>query len=156
LGDVYFAGAVGSIVGTFLAGYVLIYAAPTSTIVTVVAAALAALAAAMLGGGTARVIGLAAAATLGLGALPPLVRLIPLPGVPLGGVAIPPLALVGHALALALGVTGVYRLLTAGVEDPAQPETETDAAEAFSHPEGRGRPRLGDLAALSFVASLTF
>lgn len=40
LGDVYFLGAVGSIVGTFLAGFVLMYLAPTSTIVILVAAAL--------------------------------------------------------------------------------------------------------------------
>ena len=45
IGDVYFFGAVGSIVGTFLAGFVLMYLAPTSTIVMLVAAALALLAA---------------------------------------------------------------------------------------------------------------
>ena len=45
IGDVYFCGAIGSIVGTFLAGFVLMYLAPTSTIVLVVAAALALLAA---------------------------------------------------------------------------------------------------------------
>ena len=33
IGDVYFWGAVGSIAGTFLAGFILIYLAPTSTIV---------------------------------------------------------------------------------------------------------------------------
>src|SRR3954469_25075480 len=40
IGDVYFFGAVGSIVGTFLAGFILMYLAPISTIVTIVAAAL--------------------------------------------------------------------------------------------------------------------
>ncbi len=40
LGDVYFWGAVGSIAGTFLAGFVLMYLAPTSTIVMLVAAGL--------------------------------------------------------------------------------------------------------------------
>ncbi len=40
IGDIYFLGAVGSIAGTFLAGYWLIYAAPTSTIVNLVAAGL--------------------------------------------------------------------------------------------------------------------
>jgi MFS family permease len=40
LGDVYFFGAVGSIAGTFLAGFVLMYLAPTSTIVILVAAGL--------------------------------------------------------------------------------------------------------------------
>ena len=48
IGDVYFWGAVGSIVGTFLAGFVLIYQAPTTTIVTVVAAALLVPAAALI------------------------------------------------------------------------------------------------------------
>ena len=40
LGDVYFFGAVGSIAGTFLAGFVLMYLAPTSTIIMLVAAGL--------------------------------------------------------------------------------------------------------------------
>ena len=46
IGDVYFWGAIGSIAGTFLCGFVLMYLAPTSTIVILVAAALALLAAA--------------------------------------------------------------------------------------------------------------
>ncbi len=50
IGDVYTLGAVGSIVGTFLAGFWLLYIAPTSTIVTIVAAALALLAAALANG----------------------------------------------------------------------------------------------------------
>src|SRR6516225_695396 len=33
IGDVYFSGAIGSIVGTYLAGFILIYWAPSSTIV---------------------------------------------------------------------------------------------------------------------------
>src|SRR6185437_11843281 len=41
IGDVYFWGAVGSIAGTFLAGFILMYVAPISTIVTLVAGALA-------------------------------------------------------------------------------------------------------------------
>src|SRR5947209_4944923 len=48
IGDVYFWGAVGSIAGTFLAGFILMYLAPISTIVTVVAAALALLAALLI------------------------------------------------------------------------------------------------------------
>src|SRR5271165_566378 len=46
IGDVYFCGAIGSIVGTFLAGFILMYLSPYSTIVLLVAAALALLAAA--------------------------------------------------------------------------------------------------------------
>ena len=49
IGDVYFWGAIGSIAGTFLCGFVLMYLAPTSTIVILVAAALALLAAALIG-----------------------------------------------------------------------------------------------------------
>ena len=49
IGDVYFWGAMGSIAGTFLCGFVLMYLAPTSTIVLLVAAALALLAAALIG-----------------------------------------------------------------------------------------------------------
>src|SRR5207245_3191163 len=45
IGDVYFWGAVGSIAGTFLSGFVLMYYAPSSTIILLVAAVLAVLAA---------------------------------------------------------------------------------------------------------------
>ena len=38
IGDVYFWGAVGSIVGTFFCGFVLIYLAPSSIIVLLIAA----------------------------------------------------------------------------------------------------------------------
>ncbi len=41
IGDVYFWGAMGSIAGTFLCGFVLMYLVPTSTIVILVAAAMA-------------------------------------------------------------------------------------------------------------------
>ena len=62
IGDVYFWGAVGSIAGTFLAGFVLMYVAPTSTIVAVVAAALALMAAALIGDLPGAVVGVLAAA----------------------------------------------------------------------------------------------
>src|SRR3954469_2227650 len=44
IGDVYFMGAVGSIAGTFLAGFILMYLVPISTVVPLVDAALALLA----------------------------------------------------------------------------------------------------------------
>src|SRR5262249_15189842 len=47
IGDIYFWGAMGSIAGTFLCGFILMYYLPTSTIVLVVAAALALLASAL-------------------------------------------------------------------------------------------------------------
>ncbi len=68
IGDIYFLGAVGSICGTFLAGFVLMYLAHVSTIVTLVAAALALLACLMFRGSPAgQVVGLLAAVCLGAG-----------------------------------------------------------------------------------------
>ncbi|MBX6313524.1 MAG: fused MFS/spermidine synthase [Isosphaeraceae bacterium] len=66
LGDVYFLGAVGSIVGTFIAGFWLIYLAPTSTIIAVIGAAYALLAAALLGDQRVAATGLGAALGVGV------------------------------------------------------------------------------------------
>jgi MFS family permease len=66
IGDVYFWGAIGSILGTFLAGFWLIYMAPTSIIVVAVAAALALLGAAMSGRQDLAALGLLPAFVLGL------------------------------------------------------------------------------------------
>ena len=84
LGDVYFWGAIGSIVGTFLAGFVLIYVAPTSTIVTVVAFGLALLAGCLLRDRAAMGLSLGAAAFLGLGSIGPIARALPIPASPWG------------------------------------------------------------------------
>ena len=151
IGDVYFWGAVGSIAGTFLAGFVLMYVAPTSTIVAVVAAALALMAAALIGSIPGAVVGVLAAACLGLGAFTPLVRSIPVRGVTLGSIEVNPLSLVGHALTLVLAVLGALRLSRAGREGASPAEVA-----AVGDPQGLPRPSLWDLAALSFVASLTF
>ncbi len=153
IGDVYFWGAAGSIAGTFLAGFVLMYVAPTSTIVAVVAAALALMAAALIGSLPGAVVGVLAAACLGLGAFTPLVRSIPVRGVTLGSIQVNPLSLVGHALTLLLAMLGVLRLSRAGREGFSPVE---DAAVGGGKDKDPSRPRLGDLAALSFVASLTF
>src|SRR4051812_28919903 len=67
IGDVYFWGAVGSIAGTFLAGFILMYLAPISTIVTLVAAALALLATILIGNGFGTIVGLLTAAFLAVG-----------------------------------------------------------------------------------------
>ncbi len=151
IGDVYFWGAVGSIAGTFLAGFVLMYLAPTSMIVAMVAAALALMAAALIGTLPGAVVGLLAAACLGLGTITPLVRSIPVRGVTLGSIDVNPLALVGHALALVLAVIGALRLSRA-FREGGSPAGDA----AVGEPKDLSRPRLGDLAALSFVASLTF
>ena len=127
IGDVYFWGAVGSIVGTFLAGFILMYLAPISTIVTVVAAALALLAAAADRRAAGRSpSGLLAAAFLGLGSIDPLVRALPpAGGRPSGSTPINPLALAGHVLTVALAVVGL---------DPAARGAVAPAAD-----RGRGR-----------------
>jgi len=62
IGDIYFWGAVGSIAGTFLAGFILMYVARISGIVTMVAAALCLLSAAMMGRGPGLIVGLLASA----------------------------------------------------------------------------------------------
>ena len=69
IGDVYFWGAMGSIAGTFLCGFVLMYLVPTSTIVILVAAALALLAAALIGQPAGLAAGILAALLLGLGSI---------------------------------------------------------------------------------------
>src|SRR4051812_5864868 len=88
IGDVYFWGAVGSIAGTFLAGFILMYIAPVSTIVTLVAAALALLAALLLGGWFGAILGLLTAACLGLGSITQVARMVPVQGVTLGSISI--------------------------------------------------------------------
>src|SRR3954469_2223957 len=98
IGDVYFMGAVGSIAGTFLAGFVLMYLVPILTVVPLVDAALALLAALLIGDVRSLVVGVLAAAVLGLGSIDPVVRQIPSRGIMLGSVAVNPLALAGHVL----------------------------------------------------------
>ena len=148
LGDVYFWGAVGSIAGTFLAGYKLIYWVPTSTIVTVVGAGLALLAAAMLVG-SGRLIGLAAGVALAIGSTPLGTRLPSAYALALGPIRVNAIALVGHALALVLGVIGVLRL-----REAIRP-IDAEETSAPGDADGGG-VRLGDLATLAFVASLAF
>ena len=119
IGDVYTLGAIGSIAGTFLAGFVLMYVSSISTIVTLVAAALALLAACddrRPGRGDPRAPG--RRSLLGLGSIAPLVRAIPIPGVTVGGTTINPIALAGHVAALALAVVGLVRLIQARLPEP--------------------------------------
>jgi MFS family permease len=149
IGDVYTLGAVGSIVGTFLAGFVLLYYGPISVVVTLVAAALAILAGLLIGDLTSRILGLGAGLILALGSTPPLIRALGVPGIDVGGVPINLVMLVGHGVTLLLAIFGVVRLVQArrasiGAE-PAV-EAQVDAP----------KPRLSDLAVLSFIASLAF
>ena len=73
IGDVYFWGAVGSIAGTFVCGFILIYLVPSSTIVLLVAAALAFLAALLIEEKLGLVFGALAALLLVLSSISPLV-----------------------------------------------------------------------------------
>jgi spermidine synthase len=153
IGDVYSWGAVGSIAGTFCAGFILIYLAPISAIVTIVAAALALLAGLLLGRPAGLLLGLLAAAALGLGSIGPIDRVIPA-GIELGPIRVNPLALAGHALAVALALIGAVRLRDEW--RAARRRTEGPGADDESRDPRRPRPSLADLAALSFVASLAF
>jgi MFS family permease len=161
IGDVYFSGAVGSIAGTFLAGFVLMYLLPTSTIIIVVAAALAILAGLVGGFPGGRFLGLLVAGLLALGSIPPLVRALELGAVDLGSYAINHLALAGAAAAAFLTCAAVIGLATAppperapasSAEEPADDSTPTATP---AEPAGR-RPSLADLAALAFLISLAF
>jgi MFS family permease len=147
IGSVYFWGAVGSIAGTFLTGFYLSYMAPTSVIVTVVAAGLALLAASMLGG-VARILALATAAVLGLAAIGPIGRAVTLRRVTIGPIGGNLLAMLGEVAAVAMAIAAARQFRKARLPEEIKPEADRDA-------HGKG-PSLLDLAALSFVASLAF
>jgi MFS family permease len=153
IGDVYFWGAVGSIVGTFLAGFVLLYVAPVSTIVTLVAAALALLASSLLPDRRAQALALLAAVLLGLGSINPLVQAIHLGGIALGSTTVNFIALPGHVVTVFLAVEAILRLMRAR---EASPEEALNAEDMLSGDMAQAKPKLADLAALAFVASLAF
>ncbi|MDB5352710.1 MAG: hypothetical protein JWN86_3957 [Planctomycetota bacterium] len=149
LGDVYFFGAVGSIAGTFLAGFVLMYLAPTATIVALVAAALALLAAALIGEVGGMVLGLGTAAALALGAF---LTMIGSTGsdVKFGSLSANGPTLVGTVLAIGLAGRGLRRLrsdIVAGDLVAGEPGRKTSADVPV---------KLTDLSALAFVSSLGF
>lgn len=152
IGDVYFMGAVGSIVGTFFAGFVLLYVLPVSAIVALVAAALAVLAASLMGNTAGLVLGLLAAACLGAGVAPAAVRSLPAV-VTLGSIRLNPVSLVGHVLTLVLALMGLTHLVRARSE--AAGTVAADFPADVDDVMGV-KPRLADLAILSFVASLAF
>jgi spermidine synthase/MFS family permease len=148
IGDVYFMGAVGSIVGTFVAGFYLIYLSPTSTIVLIVAAAYAMLAASLLGG-RASGVGLLAGGSLGAGCLLQTMH-VNLPSIYLGAIPINAVSLVGCAAALWLGIEGLLRLAS------DREQTVSNATFDASLPEDLAPVKLSDLAVLSFLASMAF
>ena len=154
IGDVYFLGAVGSIAGTFLAGFLLMRYAPTTTIVTLVAAGLALMAAFLIGDKIGLILGLVTTALLGLGSIAPLTQLLPIKGVNVGGITINPIALAGHVTALALAVVGLVRLIQAKLPEelPAEdlvigraaPEAEADRPGGALVPDQPGVHGLRD------------
>ena len=119
IGDVYFWGAIGSIAGTFLAGFVLMYLAPNSTIVLLVAAALALLAAALFGQTGGLIARLADGPLAGSGFDQPAGRSLGLGAISLGSYQINYLALAGNVTGLLLGLVGLYSLVAARRQDLA-------------------------------------
>jgi MFS family permease len=158
IGDVYFWGAVGSIAGTFLTGFVLMYLAPSSTILLVVAAMLALLSAALIGEIAGLAAGLVTALLLGLGSIDPLVQALSLGAVDFGSYRINFLALAGNAAACALAAIAVFGLWRARL-----PQDAPASAAPVRKPSGKEapepdepRPSLLDLAVLAFLVSLAF
>jgi MFS family permease len=155
IGDVYFCGAIGSIAGTFVTGFVLMYLAPTSTIVLLVGAALALLAALLYGERSGQVVGIVTSALLAIGAIIPLASSVGLGSLDLGSYQIGSVAVVGNLAALALGIMGATRLLAAS-RTAALAADQSDHAGRGDSTDGLPRPSLSDLAVLAFVASLGF
>jgi MFS family permease len=154
IGDVYFCGAIGSIVGTFLAGFILMYQAPSSTIILVIGAALAALAGGFSCQAGGFVLGLLTAVLLGLGSIGPLVRVMGLGGVDLGSYQINYLALAGNVAAVLLGLLGLASLFAARRQD-LELSGKVDESAGRVDPAAP-RPSLSDLAVLAFLVSLAF
>jgi MFS family permease len=155
IGDVYFWGAIGSIAGTFLCGFVLMPMAPTSTIVILVAGALALLGATLIGQPAGLAAGILAALCLGVGSIAPLVSRLNLGAVDLGSYQLNYLVVAGNAAAAVLGIGGLLELIRARRADDAL--LAATAKSVGTEPAALvPRPRLTDLAILAFVASLAF
>jgi hypothetical protein len=155
IGDVYFWGAIGSIVGTFLCGFILMYYAHTSTILLVVAAVLSFLAALLIGDVAGVVVGFLSALLLGLGSINPVVARLGLGAIDLGSYQINYLALAGNVLTCALAAWGLLHLIWARNREAALTSL-VDGGDAGAAEKGRARVSLADLAVLAFVASLVF
>src|SRR3954452_4665276 len=154
IGDVYFSGAIGSIVGTYVAGFILMSVAPISTIVQVIAAALAVLAACLSGRTAASVLAMLMALFLGMGSINPLIRTVGLGGLDLGSSRINYIALAGHLAALMLAGVCIAKVASARRETA---ELEGKPADSAGPADASApRPSLSDLAVLAFLASMAF
>jgi MFS family permease len=179
IGLIYFLGAVGSIVGTFIAGYYLIFVAPTSTIVALVAGMLALLclvvsfsdknALAKLSLFTIILIGLGSTASIIrlLGperAMPALLTIFKPIGsevVKIGGVGISVPMLGGYVTCLLLGLIGFAQLkallAASKAEKVASGPVMLNAGDAADVAALSGEKLdLRDLALMSFLVSLAF
>lgn len=158
MGRVYAMGNLGSIVGTLLAGYVLMYYAQTSSIVSIVAAALALPAALLMGGWFSALFGLLAVGLLGVGVSFPLMQLAGknynVMPVAIGDWSLNAVLLAGHGATLLLALVGLAKLFAARVPSAERALADDDLARVEAMKGGK--VRLGDLAALSFVASIAF
>lgn len=152
IGGVYFWGAVGSVLGTYLTGFHLTYLAPSSMIVSIVAAVLAGLAAASSSDRAGRASATLATLLLGVGALTPVAVALSGSSVKLGAVQVNTVSLAGHLFAFVLGIWSIAALLRS---------LRATKAEPFSVPVDP-KPALGkktsllDLSILSFCISLSF
>lgn len=179
IGMIYFLGAVGSIVGTFIAGYYLIFVAPTSTIVALVAGMLAMLSLVVSVGEAACMVYLAAA-TIGLIGVGSTASIISLLGteranptllsvfgpigkdvVTISGIGISAPMLGGYLACLVLGFVGAAKLLkvisAARVAKADVSPVMLNAGDASTLAEPAGeRLYLTDLAVMSFMVSLAF
>jgi MFS family permease len=156
IGDVYFWGAIGSIAGTFLCGFVLMYLAPTSTIVLLVAAALALVGSSLIARPAALVIGLLTTLLLVLGSIHPLVAKLGVGGVDLVSYSLNYIAVAGNVLACVLGAIGIAGLMGSRLPEEEESTKRKTAPMAEEPGDDQQRPGLKDLAALAFVASLAF
>jgi MFS family permease len=148
LGDVYMLGAVGSIVGTFITGFYLIFLAPTSVIVSLVAVALLFISIPLSARTKATATGLTALALLLVGSIAPLFGLMETISFQLGSFSLNAVALLGHLATFGWGVIAVVTLKR--LRNAAEPATDVT-------PVDDGPPvNLRDLAVLSFLASLGF
>lgn len=175
IGLIYFVGAVGSIVGTFIAGYYLIFVAPTSTIVALVAGMLALLCLyvswdvpplKLFAGLTVALIGLAGAASvvrlLGTDRANPLLLTVFGPIgtelVSFGGVGLSLPMLLGYVCCLTLGLAGfkhLQKVLAEGAESQSHTPVSLNLQEGAAEPAAE-KLVLWDLAVMSFLASLAF
>ena len=130
IGDVYFWGAVGSIIGTFFCGFVLTYLAPSSIIVLLIAAALAALAGTLMKDNKGLALGLSAGVLLLIGSIFSMLGNPGLGAVDLGSYQINYVALAGNLAGCRLGILGLVRLLERPPRRAGQPWQEGSSKAA--------------------------